>query len=247
MRSKQIVLDDRSLCALKWPGMMVDVSPKEPALARLRVETVSLREPVLERAGLALVRLARRPIGRFELGATWPRATERPVHHLIGKPAQSNARTEIGKVKEAPRRPDGERIRGVEAEKPDPWAAFEVDVEPQIEFWKCREVRKIRQRPAHDTLHSERDDSNPGRAVEGLDFERWGDQGSQRRRWNGPVGKQQVAPRLPPRPSAIRDRPGAMVKPRERRVLRHSSLPHHQPAAPEVPHHRYFFGIGGGV
>jgi hypothetical protein len=47
----------------------------------------------------------------------------------------------VGKVKEATRCPDGERIRGIEAEKPDTGSVFDLNVEPQIEFGKSGEVR----------------------------------------------------------------------------------------------------------
>jgi hypothetical protein len=131
---------------------------------------------------------------------------------------------EVGKVKKTTSCPYGEGIRGVETEKPDTGPTIEFYVEPQVQLRKSREIREIWQGPAHDTLHSERDDSDPGGAVELLNFERWGDKRLQLRGGNRPVGKQQVAPRLPPRPFGIRDCPGTMINSREYRMVQQSSL-----------------------
>ena len=67
--------------------MVVHFSPIDRALRRLRVETVTFREPVFERASLALIRCADGPIRSFELNTPWPGEAKRLVLHLLGKSA----------------------------------------------------------------------------------------------------------------------------------------------------------------
>ena len=131
---------------------------------------------------------------------------------------------EVGKVKKTTSCPYGEGIRGVETEKPDPGPTLMIYVEPQVQLRKSREIRKTWQGSAHDTLHSKRDDSDPGGTVELLDFERWRDKRLQLLGSNRPVSKQQVAPRLPPRPAGIGNCPGSMIYAREYRMVQQSSL-----------------------
>ena len=87
MRLKEVVFCDRSLGRLKRPRMVVNFSPIDLAPRRLRVETVTFREPVIERASLALIRLTCGPIRGFEFDAAGAREAKRLVLHLIGKSA----------------------------------------------------------------------------------------------------------------------------------------------------------------
>src|SRR5690606_34777806 len=118
-----------------------------------------------------------------------------------------------GKVKEASRRPDGEWIGGVKAQKPNARLTLGLHVEANVELRKRRQSWEVREWPAHHPSHPKRHDTNPGCPAKFLNFQAIGNQRPQHFEGHGAVNEEQVEPRLAPRQPSRWHRPWAMVGP----------------------------------
>ena len=135
-------------------------------------------------------------------------------------PVKRDLCAKIGEMKPLPSSPDSEWIRCVQAEEPDTRLAVVFDVEAQVAFWEGRDPGQVGKRASGDALHPEGHQADPGRALELLDSQPCWHERLQRCDRDRPVGKEQVAPGLPPAPAMLRDRPGPMVESRECGVQR---------------------------
>src|SRR5207237_1414811 len=104
------------------------------AIARLRVETVAFHEEGLERSRRSLAGHGSRSIagGEGDGGSQTPAIEINGVAVL----AESDARAPVRQMEVAPRGPDGERIRGIEAEEPDAGPPVALDIESHIQLGK---------------------------------------------------------------------------------------------------------------
>lgn len=50
-----------------------------------------------------------------------------------------DGRAEIGKMKESPGAPHCERVGGIQTQEPDTWVLTVGDINPYVDFGKCRE------------------------------------------------------------------------------------------------------------
>jgi hypothetical protein len=96
---------------------------------------------MLQGPGLALIGFGIRLIVGHELDSPRSCQPQRVVVSAVRKAAETDSGVKVRKMKEAPSSPDGHRVCGVQAEKPDTWSSVVLDVEPQVELWKGRKVR----------------------------------------------------------------------------------------------------------
>ena len=168
----------------------MDLASEEFSGGGLRIEAVTLGQKMLERARLRFERGRYRSITGGKSMATLPGGALRTVMNVIGGDVELYFCTKIWQVIKRSCSPDGDRIGGIERQKPYTRLAGMCDVQSQIEFGKRREPRQIGEQPRRDSLHAKRYDPDPGRSVELIDIEFGRYEVTNGRRGDRPVSEQ---------------------------------------------------------
>jgi len=200
----------------------MDLCAEQRSVGCLGIEGISLREPVLEGARSRCIDRRCRHVTRGKLRGSI--VSPRCVGEFragFARTLDGDRRMLVRQVEELTRDPDDDRIRCVETQEPDAGFAVVLDIEPEVEFRKGRNPREVWKGSSHHPGHSKRNDTDPRRPLELLNFERRRNEMSEGARGYGPMRKEQISPRLSPCPRRRRDWPGSMTLFCERRVRAH--------------------------
>src|SRR6185437_8245453 len=174
----------------------MDVHPLDGVLAA-REQRVPLGQEGFEAAfgaGLAQAAVACLEAGRTPCEQTLagiPDVALVAMVHLHVRPV-------VRQVEENTRGGDGEGVRGIQRKKVHAGLVCMpvADVRAQVELGELPRAGNLREGPHADLVHPERNDADPGGAVEGVDHQAFRQQMRQIHGRNGPVRKQQVVPAL---------------------------------------------------
>ena len=173
-------------------------------------EAVALGQERLERAGLRVERLVRRPVARREHAARLadPHALGLlPVVYGL----EHHPRVEGRHVVDPAHAERGEPARRVDAEEPDARQAVRAaDVRANVELQERRDARHRQRAARTQRAHAEELDAEPGAAVVLLDLELVGDTHARSASRHRPVRPEGVLPRLAERPAARGERKRTM-------------------------------------
>src|SRR5687768_11138828 len=107
---------------------MMDFGAAQAAVGSLRIQAITLAEPVFEAAGGRREDVSRGTVRRAE-AHVFGAAPDGVVLDAVAARGDAHARAVIRQVDEGARAPDGEGVVGVEAEKPDAGFALVLDVQ----------------------------------------------------------------------------------------------------------------------
>jgi len=109
---------------------------------------------------------------------------------------QAHARPKVGEAQGQACSEDGQCIRGIEREEPDPWHTLHMYVRAHVELMRLTQHGKRGKEDGPNPPHGEGRHAHPGPALEGVEAQPGGDQRLQKLCRNGPMQKKQLAPRL---------------------------------------------------
>ena len=156
---------------------------------------------MFERAGLRLEGCADRPIASARAPPKL-RPTMR-ARTAVGNPSAgvftAHSRAKIRKMKPRAGNGNGDRVGGVQTEKPDARLATCGHVGAHVQLRKSRESGHVGREPQPHAGHAKRDDGDPRAAVERIDLQgAWNQRTQQRRRRSASA---RTANRATPAPS----------------------------------------------
>ena len=170
---------------------MRDDRAHQPAPA-LREEPIALDEKVLERAVLRALNRAGRLVAGREGGGS-------PAAEVMATIAVPDGRHAGDPVRQPIERASGggeKRARGVEADEPHARHAANSDVRANVELGNRRQSRLGRSGRRTAPEHAERDNCEPGAIVVQVGLDSCRKRAGESLGSDGPVGEEQVAPRL---------------------------------------------------
>src|SRR5215207_108444 len=156
-------------CCAQRPRAVEDAGTVESAAAS-GVEAVPLGEEKVKRTRLSLSQPLSDCPDRLELSA-WSTHLGAPRSEVNGlvSPLEAHVSGEVRQVESKACAQDGERVVGVQGQKPQPWDAIEVDVSPDVQLVGSAQCGKRRREDRPDTPHGERRHAHPCGSLEGID------------------------------------------------------------------------------